>query len=201
MNRCSQKKGVPNEVFEKYASKYFSDRRKKLKSYESDLDKLFVAIKHRPPLSVREVLCAVKAWLEKNEVELPNRFWKRLARRTRGSRALTRDRPPSKNEFKAILTHLDSKGRALFLLLEDEIEPYELTLKKMSKRERNEWATKVFEQVKRRLNLSKGDKAFFHTGKEYRGYLIPKLDELGVKCAVPLEGLSFGKQLEWYDKH
>jgi integrase len=113
----AKKGSVPNEVFEKYASKYFSERRKRVKSYEADLDKLFVAIKDRPALSVREVLCAVKAWLEENEVELPHRFWKRLARRTRGSRALTRDRPPSKSEFKAILAHLDSKGRALFLLL------------------------------------------------------------------------------------
>ena len=87
------------------------------------------------------------------------------------------------------------------LLPEDEINPYELTLKKMSKKERNEWAIRVFEQMKRRLNLSKGDRAFFHAGKEYRESLIPKLIEVGVECYVPLEVLSFGKQLEWYDKH
>jgi len=87
------------------------------------------------------------------------------------------------------------------LLLEDEIEPYDLTLKKISKRGRNEWAIKVFEQMKRRLNLTKGDRLFFHAGKEYRESLIPKLKVAGIVCFVPLEGLSFGKQLEWYDKH
>ena len=85
------------------------------------------------------------------------------------------------------------------LLPNDEIEPYDLTLKTMTKQQRKEWANKVFKQMKKRLDLNKIRSAYFHAGREYREHLIPKLELTGVKCIVPLEGLSFGQQLAWYD--
>lgn len=85
------------------------------------------------------------------------------------------------------------------LLPDDEIKPYDLTLKTMSKQQRKEWANKVFKQMKERVDLYKIRSAYFHTGREYRELLIPKLELTGVKCIVPLEGLSFGRQLAWYN--
>lgn len=60
---------------------------------------------------------------------------------------------------------------------------------------------RVLEQMRKRLDLEKIRSAYFHTGKKYREHLIPKLELAGVKCIVPLEGLSFGRQLTWYDVH
>jgi integrase len=108
---------VPDETFEKYATQYFAERKKKLELYEKDIYTLFVTLKDRPSLSQRQVLCAVRVWLEENRIELSHRFWKRLSKRIKGNRPLTQDKIPSKSEFKGILSHLDSKGRALYLLL------------------------------------------------------------------------------------
>ncbi|MEM3641229.1 MAG: hypothetical protein QXH37_04850 [Candidatus Bathyarchaeia archaeon] len=84
------------------------------------------------------------------------------------------------------------------LMPEDEIEPYDLTLKTMSVQQRKQWAEKVFRQLKERIDLQKISECFFHAGKEYRKYLILMLENAGVKCHVPLEGLSIGEQLQWY---
>jgi len=73
----------------------------------------------------------------------------------------------------------------------DEIEPYELTLKSVSTKERRQWSNKVFKQMKERLRLNMIKRAFFHTGKEYREYLIPQLEMIGIRCFVPLKGLFF----------
>ena len=87
------------------------------------------------------------------------------------------------------------------VLPDDEIEPYDLTLKTMTEQQRKGWAKKVFKQMKKRLDLNKIRTAYFHTGRKYREHLISKLELTGVKCIVPLEGLSFGQQLAWYDAH
>ena len=85
------------------------------------------------------------------------------------------------------------------LLPNDEIKPYDLTLKTMTKQQRKQWANKVLKQMEKRLNLNKIRGAYFHTGKKYREHLIPMLELSGIECIVPLEGLSFGQQLAWYD--
>ena len=86
------------------------------------------------------------------------------------------------------------------LLPDDEIDPYELTLKRMDRKKRMEWSDKVFKQMKEKLDLGKINRAFFHAGKEYREFLIPKLEGIGVQCIVPIEGLSLGRQLAWYSQ-
>lgn len=86
-----------------------------------------------------------------------------------------------------------------FLLPEDMIEPYELTLKKMRVHERRTWADRVFQQLSHRIDMSQINSVYFHAGKEYREYLIPKLRKIGIECDVPLKGLSFGQQLAWYN--
>lgn len=85
------------------------------------------------------------------------------------------------------------------LFPDDEIEPYDLTLNAMGARQRREWAEKVFSQMKARLKLRDFDKVFFHAGKKYREHLIPKLEDLGIRCEVPLEHFGIGEQMAWYN--
>jgi len=79
------------------------------------------------------------------------------------------------------------------LFPDDRIEPYNLTLNDMSSDEVKEWSEKVFKQMNNRLQLSDFNKAFFHTEKKYRQYLIPKLEGLGIRCEIPLGNLGIGK--------
>lgn len=87
------------------------------------------------------------------------------------------------------------------LFPDNEIEPYDLTLNDMNSRQIREWADKVFRQMRRRLRLEDFDKVFFHAGKKYREHLIPKLENVGIHCEIPLEHLRIGKQKSWYRKH
>lgn len=64
-----------------------------------------------------------------------------------------------------------------------------------------ELAEKVFNQMKGRLRLDDFDKAFFHAGKKYRENIIPKLENMGIQCEIPLERLGIGKQKAWYKEH
>ncbi len=83
---------------------------------------------------------------------------------------------------------------------DDKIEPYDLTLNNMNAQQRKEWSEKAFNQMKERLKLKELAKVFFHTGKKYREYLVPLLEDGGILWEAPLEGLGIGKQLKWYKK-
>jgi len=87
------------------------------------------------------------------------------------------------------------------LLPDDEIEPYELTLKTLNAQQRKKWAEKVMNQIKERIGLSNIRECFFHAGKEYRQFLVPFLEKSEVRCNIPLQGLSIGKQIQWYKQH
>lgn len=87
------------------------------------------------------------------------------------------------------------------LFLDDKIEPYDLTLNDMNSQQRREWTEKVFNQMKSRMRLKDFDKVFFHAGKKYREELIPRLENIGVKCETPLKHLGIGKQKAWYKEH
>jgi len=87
------------------------------------------------------------------------------------------------------------------LLPDDEIEPYNVTLKTMKTQQRRIWAEKVTNQIDERIGLLKIRECYFHAGKEYRQHLISLLNKAGIKCHIPLEGLSIGKQLQWYKQH
>jgi len=87
------------------------------------------------------------------------------------------------------------------LFPDDRIVPYNLTLNDMSSYEVKEWTEKVFKQMNKRLQLSDFSKAFFHAGKRYRQYLIPKLESIEIHCEVPLRNLGIGKQKVWYKEH
>lgn len=101
-----------------------------------------------------------------------------------------------KYDFVAILS-----AKYGLLLPDDKIELYNLTLNDLNADEVKSWSNKVFEQMSNRLNLHDFDKMFFHAGKKYGQYLIPKLEKIGIKCEAPLKNLGIGKQKAWYKEH
>ena len=75
--------------------------------------------------------------------------------------------------------------------LEDEIEPYDLTLNTMSANEIKQWAEGVLRQLSDKADLQ-NDQFIFLAGAKYRKYLIPHM----ANVQVPMEGLPIGKQLQ-----
>ena len=80
--------------------------------------------------------------------------------------------------------------------LNDKIEPYDKTLNKMSKKEKQEWAKNVINKLKNIIDLEE-DKIIFLAGKNYREYLVPLLKNY----EIPMRGLSIGKQLKYLKEH
>ncbi len=76
--------------------------------------------------------------------------------------------------------------------LDEEIEPYDMTLNKMRAGERKAWAGKVIEQLKRDFDLQH-DHFIILAGERYRQYLLPHL----ASYEIPLKGLPIGKQLQF----
>ena len=80
--------------------------------------------------------------------------------------------------------------------LEREIEPYDVTLSKMSASQVREWARGVLEQLRKCADLRR-DRFVILAGNRYRKYLLPHL----ASCEVPLKGLGIGKQLQYLIRH
>ncbi len=79
--------------------------------------------------------------------------------------------------------------------LDEEIEPYDLTLNTMSASEIRQWAAKVLDQLSEHADLQQ-DIFIFLAGAKYRKYLIPHLAHV----QIPFEGLTIGKQLQQLTK-
>jgi hypothetical protein len=75
------------------------------------------------------------------------------------------------------------------------IAPYEETLNRKSKLEREAWAGQVWASLSR--VVSSGDRVTFLAGKRYREQLMLDLQRAGCHVEVPLSGLSIGQQLQW----
>jgi hypothetical protein len=85
------------------------------------------------------------------------------------------------------------------LMKEQIIEPYDLSLNSMKQSEKKQWSANVANQIQNiNLNLKKVD---FYAGGNYRNHLIPLLETKGFCCTVPLQGLGFGNQLQFYNQH
>ena len=76
--------------------------------------------------------------------------------------------------------------------LDEEIEPYDVTLNKMSACERRIWAAQVVSQLRAHSDLG-NDHFVILAGKKYRQHLLPHLKSY----EVPLAGLPIGKQLQF----
>ncbi len=78
------------------------------------------------------------------------------------------------------------------LALDDEIEPYDLTLNTMKIKEKKEWADNVLEQLEKVEDIS-DTKFIFLAGANYRKYLVEDMPY----HEIPMEGLQIGKQLQY----
>jgi hypothetical protein len=74
--------------------------------------------------------------------------------------------------------------------LDQEIDPYELTLNTMSESQKKAWAQKVLLDLRQKADLVR-DHFVFLAGMNYRKHLIPCMRSY----EVPLEGYSLGEQL------
>lgn len=72
------------------------------------------------------------------------------------------------------------------------IEPYEKTLKKMGKQERQKWAEDVLSELRRKTDVHE-DEFVFLAGREYREGILPHIKHY----KIPMEGLKLGPQLRW----
>ena len=81
------------------------------------------------------------------------------------------------------------------LELDQHIEPYELTLNTMDKKQRKEWADKVLMQCKEK-GISFDEEVMFLCGKKYREFLMNEFKN----STAPLGHLGIGKQLAFYNK-
>ena len=82
---------------------------------------------------------------------------------------------------------------------QDEIEPYDLTLNNMKVLERKKWTELVLNQIEDlQIDMTHVD---FYVGVKYREFIIPALEEKGIVCNIPLQGLGFFKQLSYYKTH
>lgn len=77
--------------------------------------------------------------------------------------------------------------------LNDIVEPYNLTLKDFSEKEKKVWSYIVYKKIKK-VNPTK---IIFLAGVAYRKYLIYKLRQQNIECFCPLKNLSIGYQLQW----
>lgn len=76
--------------------------------------------------------------------------------------------------------------------LEQEIQPYDLTLNKMPSQEIKKWANNVVNQLNSKTNI-KNDMFIFLAGNKYRKYLLPHITHY----QIPLKGFSIGRQLKY----
>ena len=121
-----------------------------------------------------------------------------------------RDRPCKAGDmytsplFQKMMAYAQSlKPRSIFILsakygllsTDTVIEPYEQTLKTMKSGERQRWAQGVISELRKRSDLD-ADNFVFLAGMPFRENLVPHLKHY----EVPMEGLAFGKQLQWLER-
>jgi hypothetical protein len=82
------------------------------------------------------------------------------------------------------------------LRLDEMIEPYEQTLSNMKSADKRLWAQGVLAELRKHCDLD-ADNFVFLAGAPYRENLVPHLKYY----EVPMEGLTFGKQLQWLDRN
>lgn len=79
--------------------------------------------------------------------------------------------------------------------LDEEIEPYDLTLNTMSAKEIKDWSAGVLRSLASQADLQQ-DKFIFLAGAKYRKYLVGHLAHV----EIPFQGLPIGKLLQQLTK-
>ena len=77
------------------------------------------------------------------------------------------------------------------LSLEQEIDPYELTLNNMRSSEVKAWASIVLAQIQSTFSIDEAEFTFL-AGDKYRKYLLTHI----TNYKIPLKGLRIGEQLQ-----
>ena len=85
------------------------------RNYQEDVEKWWRQHLDEVPKTRNTKLAIVKGFLEDCEIVFPKKFWLKLRRKRKGSRASTLDRVPSQAEFKSLLMHGDIKEIMLCL--------------------------------------------------------------------------------------
>ncbi len=75
------------------------------------------------------------------------------------------------------------------------VEPYDLTLNKMSVNQRRDWGARVAEQL--RKILKPDDQLTVLAGSKYTEFLLPGIRGCCAGIEMPLKGLRIGEQLSW----
>lgn len=101
------------EWLDTQATHYFSEER----DFETDMQEFLASLNGRAPKTVKMKIAAVRSFLVENDVEFSQKFWRRLRKKIRGSRALTLDKVPSNSELRKLVMHMPIHGKALYLLL------------------------------------------------------------------------------------
>lgn len=81
--------------------------------------------------------------------------------------------------------------------IEQELDPYELTLNTMRAAEIRRWAEIVEEQMRMNGIDFDNDEIVFLAGEKYRKYLMPSFG----KASVPMKGLRIGEQLRFLSEN
>ena len=85
------------------------------------------------------------------------------------------------------------------LLPEEIIEPYEQTLKTMRKKQKQKWAIRVNNELSSKFDIGNITRVYIHAGKDYREHLLPLIEQRNIEFEIPLKGLTYGRQLKWYN--
>lgn len=89
---------------------------------------------------------------------------------------------------------------ALHELLDPEtsIDPYNYTLNDLSKEQIISWSKNVYKQIIDNIGESSEVEISIYAGDKYRKYLVPLLEQYGIKVNIPLKGFGIGQQLSWF---
>lgn len=104
--------------------------------------------------------------------------------------------------FRALRAYAEDNANEWFILSAEHglveadqvLAPYERTLNRMPKTQRDEWAARVKDELAARVPTSAD--VMILAGERYREALVPFLRGRGHRVEIPLEGLSFGRQLQ-----
>lgn len=88
---------------------------KKKRDHKTDVNDWWTNHLDEVPKTRNTKLAVVKGLFEENNIIYPKKFWLKLRKKRKGSRAATLDRVPSQTEFKTMLMHGSVKDKALFL--------------------------------------------------------------------------------------
>jgi hypothetical protein len=82
--------------------------------------------------------------------------------------------------------------------LNQELAPYDLTLKDFNKEEKEKWGKEVYKEMKQRGINPEKNKFIFLAGSEYIKPLLKYIPESNIEN--PMGGRRFGERLKWLNK-